>query len=173
MPDDLADDLALYRESLMENVAETDDELIEKFLEEGELTTEEILQGLRSGVAKALLTPVCVCSALLNKGTAALLDSINMFLPSPAERPAKVGKVPGSQETAERKPLPEAAFLRPGLQDHGRSVCRTADHFQGLVRHPQGGHLLQRQQVPVLSGSVSFTSSRARSRNRWIPPAPA
>ncbi len=110
VPEDLADDLALYRESLMENVAETDDDLIEKFLEEGELTTEEILQGLRSGVARALLTPVCVCSALHNKGTAALLDSINMYLPSPAERPAKTGKVPGSQETTERKPLPEEPF---------------------------------------------------------------
>lgn len=110
VPDDLADDLALYRESLMENVAETDDDLIEKFLEEGELTTEEILKGLRSGVARALLTPVCVCSALHNKGTAALLDSINMYLPSPAERPAKAGKVPGSQETTERKPLPEEPF---------------------------------------------------------------
>lgn len=110
VPDDLADELALYRESLMENVAETDDDLIEKFLEEGELTDEEILKGLRSGVARALLTPVCVCSALQNKGTAALLDSINMYLPSPAERPAKVGKVPGNNETAERKPLPGEPF---------------------------------------------------------------
>jgi elongation factor G len=110
VPEDLVDDLTLYRESLMENVAETDDELIEKFLEEGELTTEEILQGLHAGVARALLTPVCVCSALHNKGTAALLDSINMYLPSPAERPAKIGKVPGSQEAVERKPLPEEPF---------------------------------------------------------------
>lgn len=56
VPEDLADEVSLYRESLMENVAETDDDLIEKFLEEGELTTEEIMKGLRAGVAKASLT---------------------------------------------------------------------------------------------------------------------
>lgn len=110
VPEDMVGDVALYRESLMENVAETDDDLIEKFLEEGELTDEEILKGLHAGVAKASLTPVCVCSALLNKGTAALLDNINMFLPSPTERPAKIGKVPGSGEVTERKPADDQPF---------------------------------------------------------------
>ncbi|RPH44109.1 MAG: elongation factor G, partial [Desulfobulbaceae bacterium] len=110
VPEDMVGDVALYRESLMENVAETDDDLIEKFLEEGELTNEEILKGLHAGVAKASLTPVCVCSALLNKGTAALLDNINMFLPSPTERPAKIGKVPGSGEVTERKPADDQPF---------------------------------------------------------------
>ncbi|HSO09931.1 MAG TPA: elongation factor G [Desulfoprunum sp.] len=110
VPDDLADDLALYRENLMESVAETDDDLIEKFLEEGELTAEEILGGLRAGVAKAMITPVCVCSALLNKGTAAFLDTINLCLPSPADRPAKIGTVPGGSEEAERKPSADAPF---------------------------------------------------------------
>ena len=61
-------------------------------------------------MARALLTPVCVCSALLNKGTAALLDVINMYMPSPAERPAKVGKVPGSRKPAERKPTADQPF---------------------------------------------------------------
>ncbi|MDP3480112.1 MAG: elongation factor G [Desulfoprunum sp.] len=110
VPQELADEVALYRESLMENVADTDDDLIEKFLEEGELTEEEILKGLHIGVAKASLTPICVCSALFNKGTAAVLDSINMFMPSPTERPAKVGKVPGTGEVAERKPLEDQPF---------------------------------------------------------------
>jgi len=110
VPEEMVGDVALYRESLMENVAETDDDLIERFLEEGELTDEEILKGLHAGVAKASLTPVCICSALLNKGTAALMDNINMFLPSPAERPAKVGKVPGSGEVAERKPADDQPF---------------------------------------------------------------
>ena len=64
IPDELADEVALYRESLMENVAETDDELIEKFLEEGELTDEEILKGLHAGVAKAMpYAGVCLFGA--------------------------------------------------------------------------------------------------------------
>lgn len=92
LPGDLADELAAYREALMENVAETDDDLLEKFLEEGELSEQELLSGLRSGVAKGEIAPVCVCAALKNLGTAAVLDCINTYMPSPAERPVMVGR---------------------------------------------------------------------------------
>ena len=68
IPEELVDDVAFYRESLMENVAETDDDLIEKFLEDGELSTEDIQAGLRSGVAAGALVPVCVGAATLNFG---------------------------------------------------------------------------------------------------------
>jgi elongation factor G len=86
IPADMEDEVALLRESLMESVAETDDDLIEKFLEEGELTLEEIHTGLKNGLAKAAITPICVCSATLNKGIAPILDVINMYMPSPSER---------------------------------------------------------------------------------------
>ena len=91
LPGELADDLAGYREALMESVAETDDDLIEKFLEEGELTEEEMLSGLKKGVAKGEIAPVCVCAATKNLGTAAVLDCINKYMPSPAERPVMIG----------------------------------------------------------------------------------
>ena len=110
VPADMEDDLALYRERLMEKVAETDDDLIEKFLEDGELSDEDILTGLKQGVAKALLTPVCVGAATLNMGTSALLDMINAIMPSPAERPPLVGTVPGTGDLAERKALPGEPF---------------------------------------------------------------
>ncbi len=91
MPAELEDELDAYREILIESVAETDDDLIEKFLEEGDLTEEELLAGLRAGVCKGLIAPVCVCAALKNKGTAAILDFINAYLPSPSERPLLIG----------------------------------------------------------------------------------
>ena len=91
IPADLADDVALYREALMESVAESDDDLIEKFLEEGTLSDEELLAGLRNGVCKGLVTPVCVCSALRNLGVTAVLDVINEYMPSPLDRPALTG----------------------------------------------------------------------------------
>lgn len=85
VPDELASEVEMLRESLMENVAETDDDLIEKFLEEGELTAEELTNGLKVGVKEGVIAPICVCAATLNKGTAPLLDAINSYMPSPAE----------------------------------------------------------------------------------------
>lgn len=110
IPADMENEVASLREALMENVAETDDELIEKFLEEGELTEEELLSGLKQGIATAALSPICVCAATLNKGTAPLLDIINHLLPCPSDRqPITAAKVDGS-ETVEIKPTAEEPF---------------------------------------------------------------
>ncbi len=110
IPADLADEAASLREALMENVAETDDELIEKFLEEGELTEEELLRGLQQAVASASLAPICVCAATLNKGTAPLLDSINLLMPCPSDRQPIVAKKIDSDETVEISPAAESPF---------------------------------------------------------------
>ncbi len=85
IPADMQDDLETVRENLMEVVAETDDELIEKFLEEMELSDEELASGLKNAVKKGLIAPVCVCAATKNFGTAPILDAINAYLPSPLE----------------------------------------------------------------------------------------
>ncbi|PIE73479.1 MAG: elongation factor G [Deltaproteobacteria bacterium] len=126
VPEDLEDDLAVYRESLMENVAETDDDLLEKFLEEGELTAEEMLPALRKAVIAGEIAPVCVCAATKNLGTSAVLDFVNEYLPSPEARPVLVGTVPGSEELVERKPSLDEPFCA--------LVCKTmADPYAGRL----------------------------------------
>ncbi len=110
VPAELEDEVAILRETLMEAVAETDDELIEKFLEEGELTSEELLAGLKIGVANADLTPICVCSATLNKGTVPLLDTINSFLPCPSDRQPITATKVDSEDILEIKPTAEEPF---------------------------------------------------------------
>ncbi|MEN8188640.1 MAG: elongation factor G [Thermodesulfobacteriota bacterium] len=110
VPDELADQLEEYRESLMENVAETDDDLIEKFLEDGELSEEDLVEGLKKAVGQGDLAPVCVGAATLNRGTSALLDVINTYLPSPADRSAFVGSAPGGEDLIERSPDPAEKF---------------------------------------------------------------
>lgn len=110
MPSELEDTIATLRESLMENVAETDDELIEKFLEEGELSTEDCIAGLKAGVKSGIITPICVCAATKNLGTASLLDLIVDLLPSPADTSTISGIVPGTDEVTEREPDSEAPF---------------------------------------------------------------
>ncbi len=110
VPAELKDDLAVYRENLMEKAAEVDDDLIEKFLEEGELTEDEIRLGLKKGVAAGDIAPVCVGSAILNKGTETFLEAINQFLPSPADKPALIGKDPKTGEEIERQPNADEKF---------------------------------------------------------------
>lgn len=97
IPSDLQAQVASLQEALMEAVAESDDDLIEKFLEEGILSPEEIIAGLRKGLANAALSPICVCSATLNKGVTPILDVINAYMPSPKERAA----IPATKDTGE------------------------------------------------------------------------
>lgn len=110
IPAELEDAVATYRESLMENVAETDDDLIEKFLEEGELTADECLEGLKAGVLRGEIAPVCVCAATSNLGSAAVLNLINELLPSPADKPAVTGTDKSGENLVERKPDPAEPF---------------------------------------------------------------
>ncbi len=109
IPADMIDSVNEYRESLMENVAETDDDLIEKFLEDGELSQEDLKSGLRNGVVTGIIVPVCVGAATSNFGTSPLLDVINEFMPSPADRPDVMG-VDASGEPVERKPALDEKF---------------------------------------------------------------
>ena len=126
IPAEMADEVAVYRESLMEQVAETDDDLIEKFLEEGELGNEDIVIGLKNGIRSGELCPVCVTAATGNKGTELLLNMINDLLPAPCDIAPRVGTDPKSKDLTEREPTPDAPF--------SAQVFKTmADPFAGRL----------------------------------------
>ena len=110
IPADLADEARTLRESVMEYVAETDDEMLEKFLEEGELTDEELTTGLAAGVRSGQIAPVCACASLTNLGSAVILDAIVGLLPSPDQRPARVGTNPKTGDMVERPGTADAPF---------------------------------------------------------------
>ena len=110
IPSDVADEAEELRNNLIEFAAESEDELLEKFLEGGELTQEEILSGLKSGVNEVRFVPVAVGSALKNMGVSTLLDLIVGLLPSPVERGAVTGKNPKTNEEETRDPSPDAPF---------------------------------------------------------------
>ena len=96
IPDDLKDEVEALRSDLLNFAAESDDALIEKFLEEGELTPEEIYQGLRVGTLKGSFVPV-LCGASSNSASAALLlDAINFYLPAPEDRGLVKGQHPST-----------------------------------------------------------------------------
>ncbi|WP_298406734.1 elongation factor G [uncultured Chloroflexus sp.] len=83
------------RNELIEMIAETDDELTLLYLEGQELTVEELKRGLRKATIERKLVPVLCGAALRNKGVQKLLDAVIEYLPSPLDRPAITGTLPG------------------------------------------------------------------------------
>ncbi|MDH3257205.1 MAG: elongation factor G [Nitrospinota bacterium] len=104
IPDEVKDEVENRRAELVEAVAEADDELIESYLDKGELTDEEFNAGLKMGVEKGQLVPVILGSALHNIGTDRLAKAIIDFLPSPDQSPAQRAKALSSDESIEVKP---------------------------------------------------------------------
>jgi elongation factor G len=104
IPEELAERAAKYREALLEKVAETSEELLEAYLDHGDLTVDQIKAGVRLGTLNGDFNPVFCGSAFKNKGVQLLLDAVVAYLPSPAELPAIKGFKPGDEEVIlERK----------------------------------------------------------------------
>jgi elongation factor G len=100
-----------YRAKLMESVAETDDVLMEKFLEGEELTNEELMAGIRNATIRGEMTPVLCGTAYRNKGVQPLLDAIIDYLPSPVDIPPVTGVAAGDPEKVlERKASDDEPF---------------------------------------------------------------
>jgi elongation factor G len=113
------------REALIEMVAEADDALMEKFFDAGTLTQEELLSGLKRGIAAGRVFPVLCASATANIGLQPLLDALVSYVPSPAERPLK-GKDARSGDEA----LIEAGNGGPAAAFIWKTV---ADPFAGRI----------------------------------------
>ena len=92
VPDSLSDQVARYREQLVEAIAEADDELINKYLEGEELSQEELTRGLRAGIAAGSVVPVLAGAASKGIGTSLILDAIAQYLPSPQDVGEAVAK---------------------------------------------------------------------------------
>lgn len=99
-----------YQSQLIEHVAETSDELLEKYLEGETLSLHEIERGIRDAVLSDNVIPLCCGSALKNIGVQPLLDLINLCLPSPADRDLTTGKDPKTHKEKVRKPDPHEPF---------------------------------------------------------------
>ena len=102
IPADMAETAQEWREKLIESVAETDEELMMKFLEGEELTRDEIIATIRKQTIKGEMIPMTCGSAYKNKGVQMMLDAIVDFMPSPLDIPAIKGVIPSTEEEAER-----------------------------------------------------------------------
>jgi elongation factor G len=105
IPADLKEQAHQYREQLIEKLADFDEELMEKYLEELEITPADILRAGRNAVLRLLVTPVFCGTAFKNKGVRKLLDAVVDFLPSPIDRGIILGfDVNDPETTISRKP---------------------------------------------------------------------
>ena len=99
-----------WRDKLIEAVAETDEDLMMKYLEGEELTNDEIVNAIREATVKAEFYPVLCGSAFKNKGVQLMLDAVIDYLPSPLDVPAITGTVPGTEEVVARPADDDAPF---------------------------------------------------------------
>jgi len=102
VPEDLTDKVAELREYMVEAAAEANEDLMTKYLEGGELSEEEIKQGLRARTLANEIVPVLGGSAFKNKGVQAVLDAVIEFLPSPTEVKAIEGTLEDGETPVER-----------------------------------------------------------------------
>lgn len=110
VPTDLAGRVQEYRAMISEAVAETDDELLTKYLDGQELTNEELLNGARKNTVSGKLVPVLAASSLKQTGITNLLDVIVDYLPSPVDRGESTGTNPVSNADEKRKPAENEPF---------------------------------------------------------------
>jgi len=103
VPEDLKQEVEQQRQKMVELVAETDEELTIKFLEEETISVAEIRAALRTAVIENQLTPVYCGSSLQSTGVQPLLDAVVRYLPSPLDIPPVKGKDPESEETLKRQ----------------------------------------------------------------------
>jgi len=141
IPADMADDVAAAREELMNAAAETDEALIEKFLEEGTLSDADLVSGLAAGVAASLVYPIFITAADAGIGVASLLRDIVKLLPSPAVR-TSVTSADGETEVEVGPDKPSIAY---------------AFKYQ---RETQGG---DQTWLKVVSGSLSSSDQMTSS----------
>jgi len=113
---DMLDECEMYREQLVEAAAEASEELMDKYLEDGELSDQEIKEGIRLQTLSNQIVPTFCGSAFKNKGVQALLDAVVEYMPSPMDVPAITGilddknESDGSRTASDEQPFASLAF---------------------------------------------------------------
>ena len=114
IPDEMAEDVALYRSELLDTLADFDEDIMMKVLEDEEITEDEIKSAIRTGTLEHGLVPVLNGTAFKNKGVQPLLDAVVDYLPSPLDVPAITGEDkagnPAERKAADSEPFASLAF---------------------------------------------------------------
>ena len=153
IPADMKDSVEVEREALIENIAEADDALVERYLEGETLSEEDLKHALRKGTLARTFVPVICGSAARNVGIDLLMDFIVAAMPSPLDGGAKIGKDPATGKEIERAPDPQAPFAA--------LVVKT-------ITDPYAGRLtLFRIFSGTIGGDGTFYNAKKEVRERY------
>ena len=176
IPSDLLDRAQEAREKMVEAIAETDDQLLEKYLSGEEVTIEELKVALRRATIGNRLQPVICGTAFKNKGVQPLLDAVVDYLPSPEDIPPVQGLEPGTERPLERKAedtepfsalvfkimtdpfVGQLAFFRvySGRIESGTSVINTTKDQKERVGRILRMHANKREEIgEVVAGDIA------------------
>jgi elongation factor G len=150
-----------YRAKLVEAAVEGDERLLETFLNGGDLTVDEIRAGLRARCLKGEIVPVLCGSAFKNKGVQALLDAVIFYLPSPSDRPAVAGTLPGGGEGS-RNPsdkAPFAAFAFKIATDSAEGSLTFFRVYSGVLHSGDAVYVPQRDARETVGRLVQMHSN--------------
>ncbi|MEZ5066791.1 MAG: elongation factor G [bacterium] len=160
VPPEHAEAEAEAHAALMENAAESSEELLNKFFEEGELSQEELIRGLHDGILQGDLFPVFFCSALELHGISQVLDGIVDLLPSPADRPGITGEGGGPLKADPNGPLAIQVF-KIAAETHVGDIFYLRN-FSGTVK--AGGEVYNvHRDEPEKVGQLFSAIGKART----------
>src|SRR6202171_3394819 len=148
IPAELKKKAEAFHAQLVESIAENDDEILHKFLEGEEITSDELRASLRKSTIALKVFPVVVGTAFKNKGVQPLLDAVVDYLPSPLDVPETHGTDPNSGEQIFRKPEDKAPFSALAFKI-------MADPFVGLLTF-----------IRVYSGQLKTGETVLKTRRR-------
>jgi elongation factor G len=155
IPADMADRAEEARAALIEMVAEADDELLETFLEAGELTDEQFSKGLKTAIRLGKIYPVLCCAATKNVGTSLLMDAIVDLCPHPDDYGEIAGHDPKADAPATRNPSaddPLAAFVWKTIADPFTGKITLFKVLSGVLQSDTTAHNITRSEDTRLGG---------------------
>ena len=171
IPADMADDAETWRHELIDVVSQHDENVLEKYVGEEEITADDLRKGLRHATIAAGTVPILCGTAFKNKGVQPLLDAVVDYLPSPARRrPPIVGTDVKGEHEMSPPGRRRRAVRRARLQDHERPVRRQAHVLPGLLgldsRRARRCSTRRRTRRSGSGASCRCTPTTARTRTR-------
>jgi elongation factor G len=159
IPAELESGAQTARDALIEMVAEADDTLMERFFEEGTLTQDELVGGLKRGVSAGRIFPALCASAATNVGIQPLLDAILAYVPSPAERPVKVTD---DQRLEAKESGPVSAFVWKTVADPFAGRITLFRVLSGTLKSDSTFHNVTRD-VPERLGHIVLLQGKTQT----------
>ncbi len=170
IPADMLADCEKYREVLVEDIAEADEELMDRYLSDGELSLEDLKKGLRAAVIKGALVPVTCGSATKGIGISTLLDLIVNCLPSPVDRGEVFGLKDDQQEgrlPADTAPFSALVFKTIADPYAGRLTLFRV--YSGTIR-PDGSFYNSSRKITERFGNIFYLEGKGQKPSDQLIP---